>query len=240
MSGSFMSAQGTHDPSHQEWMSVNEASQMIGVSPATLRRWSDAGKIKAFTTPGGHRRFSRSAVLGILPADRAGRPNLEQLGETPERMTRIYRRELQHATQWAPWMDSIDEQDRTPLRDHGQRIMGALLVYFDAVRPSERAAALATAVDSAGTCGWIAGRIGLPLEATVEAFLQFRMPFIHELGGVARRRGFDTIETTVLMETATEAIDGLLKAAIRGHERAIRLEPDHPLPDSAMPAGSDR
>lgn len=231
MSDSNVTAPGARDPSRRAWMTIHEASAMIGVSPATLRRWSDSGKIKAFTTPGGHRRFSRVAVDGMLPAERRGRPKLEMMGETPERMTRIYRRELHHAARWAPWIDALGEDDRTPLRDHGQRMAGALLNYFDATRSSTRSTALATAVDSAGTCGWIAGRIGLPMEATVEAFLQFRMPFIRELGGIARRRGLDTAETSLLLETATEAVDGLLMAAIRGHERAIRLEPDHQMPE---------
>ncbi len=158
-----MTTNGMRGPSRREWMSIHEASAMIGVSPATLRRWSDAGDIKAFTTPGGHRRFSRAAVAGMLPADRRGRPNLGQLGETPERMTRIYRRELHRATQWAPWIEAIDDADRQPLRDHGQRIAAALLAFFDATDPEERGAALATAEDSAAVCGRIAGRIGLPV-----------------------------------------------------------------------------
>ncbi len=219
-----MTTNGMRGPSRREWMSIHEASTMIGVSPATLRRWSDAGDIKAFTTPGGHRRFSRAAVAGMLPADRRGRPNLGQLGETPERMTRIYRRELHRATQWAPWIEAMDEADRQPLRDHGQRIAAALLTFFDATDPEARGAALASAEESAGVCGRIAGRIGLPCEATVGAFLHFRMPFVRELGGVARRRGLDTAETTRLLETATEALDRLLTAAIRGHEAAIRPE----------------
>jgi len=227
MSDSIVTAPTTLDPAHREWMTMHEASAMIGVSPATLRRWSDAGRIKAFTTPGGHRRFSRAVVVAMLPTDRPQRPKLEQMGETPERMTRIYRRELEHAPRWAPWIDAIDEADRSPLRDHGQRIANALLTYFDATRPSARASALATAADSAGTCGWIAGRMGLPIEATVEAFLKFRMPFVRELGDAARRRGLDTVETTILLMAATEAFDQLLTAAVRGHERAIRLEPDH-------------
>ena len=37
--------------SRREWLTIHEASDLIGVSPATLRRWSDAGEIRAFTTP---------------------------------------------------------------------------------------------------------------------------------------------------------------------------------------------
>lgn len=53
----------------EEWLSVRAACALIGVSPATLRRWSNAGVIATFTTPGGHRRFARSAVLDLLPRD---------------------------------------------------------------------------------------------------------------------------------------------------------------------------
>jgi glutamyl-tRNA reductase len=57
----------TNIPDHEEWLTVREACELIGVSPATLRRWSDDGHIAAFTTPGGHRRFTRSTILDLLP-----------------------------------------------------------------------------------------------------------------------------------------------------------------------------
>jgi excisionase family DNA binding protein len=63
------------DGSAGDWLSVHEASALVGVSPATLRRWSDAGEIVAFTTPGGHRRFARSAILAMLPNGHRTRPS---------------------------------------------------------------------------------------------------------------------------------------------------------------------
>lgn len=198
---------------------------LIGVSPATLRRWSDAGDIKAFTTPGGHRRFSRAAVIGLLPADRRGRPNLGRLGETPERLARVYRRDVQGSARWVPWIGQLGDQDREPLREHGRRIATALLGFFDAPTAAAREASLATAEASAAECGRIAGGRGAGMRETVETFLRFRMPFVHELAGVARRRGLDTSATTELLETATEAFDRLLMAALRGHEAATGTEP---------------
>jgi len=58
----------------EEWLTLHEACSLVGVSPATLRRWSDNGDISTFTTPGGHRRFARSAILGLLPAPREASP----------------------------------------------------------------------------------------------------------------------------------------------------------------------
>ena len=55
-------------PPSREWLSVHEASELLGVVPATLRRWSTAGRVSSFTTPGGHRRFSRTEILRLLPS----------------------------------------------------------------------------------------------------------------------------------------------------------------------------
>jgi len=63
-----------------DWLALSEASRLLGVSAATLRRWSDAGRLRVFTTPGGHRRFSRSALERLLPADRTRRPTLGSAG----------------------------------------------------------------------------------------------------------------------------------------------------------------
>ena len=43
------------------------------------------------------------------------------------------------------------------------------------------------------------------------------MLFLDELSEMARRRGLDTVQTTELLVTATQAIDQLLVALIRGH-----------------------
>jgi excisionase family DNA binding protein len=40
----------------------SEAARYLGVSLATIRRWTDAGHISCYRTPGGQRRFSRSQL----------------------------------------------------------------------------------------------------------------------------------------------------------------------------------
>jgi excisionase family DNA binding protein len=44
------------------WLTVGEAAKFIGVSEPTLRKWTDAGRIAAFRTPGGHRRYLRAEL----------------------------------------------------------------------------------------------------------------------------------------------------------------------------------
>ena len=44
-------------------LSIKEASEFLGVSIDTLRRWERAGKITAFRTEGGHRRYEKKDLI---------------------------------------------------------------------------------------------------------------------------------------------------------------------------------
>ena len=40
----------------------SQAARYLGVSLATVRRWTDAGHVSCYRTPGGQRRFSREQL----------------------------------------------------------------------------------------------------------------------------------------------------------------------------------
>ena len=43
-----------------DWLTLGQAARFLGVAQSTIRKWSDEGKVRAFYTPGGHRRFRRA------------------------------------------------------------------------------------------------------------------------------------------------------------------------------------
>lgn len=47
-------------------ITIKEASELIGVSPKTLRRWEKEGKIKPVRTLGNHRRYDKNEILKLL------------------------------------------------------------------------------------------------------------------------------------------------------------------------------
>jgi excisionase family DNA binding protein len=47
-------------------LSVSQTARHLGVSISTVRRWSDAGHLHGFRTPGGQRRFSREQLDDFL------------------------------------------------------------------------------------------------------------------------------------------------------------------------------
>ncbi len=217
-------------------MGLSEASRVLGVSPATLRRWSDAGRLRVFTTPGGHRRFSRSALERLLPADRSRRPSIAGGGLSPSRIARTYRRASRDAAPELPWVLMLSDEQRLLFRERGHVLAASLLQYLDAPQPEAAAHHLEEASGSAAEYGMVAANLGLSLSQTVEGFLRFRAPFHHELAVAARRRGFDTAETTDLLETAERAMDRLLVATMTGHGTA----PDKAGRRRAVAASTDK
>ena len=51
------------------WLRVGDVANRLGVSPNTVRRWTDVGRIAAHRSPGGHRRYLADDVLALLPQD---------------------------------------------------------------------------------------------------------------------------------------------------------------------------
>jgi hypothetical protein len=138
---------------------------------------------------------------------------------SPSRIARSYRRASRDASPELPWVLTLSDEQRLLFRERGHVLAASLLQYLDATQPEAAAHHLNEASSSASEYGTVAATLGLSLSQTVEGFLRFRAPFHHELAVAARRRGFDTAETTDLLETAERAMDRLLIATMTGHGR---------------------
>jgi hypothetical protein len=55
-------------------------------------------------------------------------------------------------------------------------------------------------------------------------FLRFRMPFVREVAGAARRQGLDGSGITDLLEAVTAAVDRLLDATLEGFEGGAHFD----------------
>lgn len=223
------------------WVGLGEASRLLGISPGTLRRWADEGRVPVFTTPGGHRRFPRQALRALLPSARPRRPTLARLGATPERIARAYRPRRPTAAaepQPDPILARLSEDERARFRERGRRLVGLLIEHLDAPDRASRDLALQEARQVAAEHGRVLAGLGLSLTDAVAAFLRFRAPFLAELATLARRRSLDTREATVLLTDADRATDALLVAMMTGHTLATgqRLVEEGRRPRSGPPS----
>jgi len=61
-----------------DWLTLGQAAKYLGVAQSTIRKWSDQGRVPAFYTPGGHRRYRRGDLDAFL--ERSGPQSAAQSG----------------------------------------------------------------------------------------------------------------------------------------------------------------
>lgn len=207
------------------WLSLGPASRLLGIDPDTLRRWADDGRVEAWITPGGHRRFDRRQLEG-LAADRSrrtARRPLATLGASPERLTRVYRRH--YAASPADGSSATAgpgpaDPERDAHRESGRRLIAAVVAYLDADEADGRARQRAERearriVDEQAQR--LAGA-GTSLTEAVSRFVAARGPFLAELAGLGRRRSLDPVRLASLYGDASALLDRLLLRFIDAHQ----------------------
>lgn len=201
------------DDEGQTWISLQLASERLGMATATLRRWGDAGKIPMKRTLGGHRRFLATAIehlqeamasqVAVIPAP-AAKPRL--WGIDPRELAR---------QNWHARLANHAAPDR--LRGLGQRLLGLLIQYIN--RQSEDQRFLDEARSVGQSYGREAQQAGISMHDTVEAFLFFRSSFSQlalPIPGIAQPT--DLAEAANLHARIQRFMDTTLLGTISGYE----------------------
>ena len=110
-----------------DWLSLRDACRLLDVSDTTLRQWADAGHLRVYRTPGGHRRFLREDVESMTTA---APPAVEQprddQGEGPA-LRRIRRRLSQDSVHQQPWFQGVEPGGHDRMRLFGRRLLSLLM-----------------------------------------------------------------------------------------------------------------
>jgi excisionase family DNA binding protein len=198
------------------WLSVHEASAMLGVSLSTLRRWADAGKIPIHRTLGGHRRFSRHelqalvmghSVLSTLPASTQAHSNSD--------------RQTMDQQEWHRKVSERPVAER--MRGLGQRLLGLLIQHVHSRTQESRFLTEAGTVGT--TYGTEAFDASISLQDMVRAFLYFRRTcsqLTSPADGIAYP--VDLAEAAKLQEQIDAFMDAVLLGALAGYESQRLLQ----------------
>jgi len=154
------------------WITLGQACKLLGVNESTLRRWADAGHVRSFRTPGGHRRFSEEDLQHLVSGQTSsgrGEP-YTSIGNLA--LTRIRRRLQRGRSQAAHWYSELNEADRDEMRPLGRRLTNLVSEYL--TRGARRANVLEEARGIAHEYGALLVRDGMGLRDAVEAFTFFR------------------------------------------------------------------
>jgi excisionase family DNA binding protein len=200
-------------------LSLGPASRLLGVDPDTLRRWADDGRVEAFVTPGGHRRFDRREIERVAATRRpeAGHRPLASLGATPDRLLAAYRRSYGASSEPSA-RDAVPAEDHAAFRSDGRGLVASLVAYLDAPDDAARDEAEAAANALADDLARRLATAGLSLTESAGLFVAARRPFLAELGAIARRRAIDPARTSAMFEAASALLDRLLLRFIGVHQ----------------------
>ena len=192
-----------------DWLSLGPASRVLGVDPDTLRRWADAGRVRSFATPGGHRRFSRSDLHRLKEVRRSAKRPLATLGATPERLARAYARSYR-ASSTASAARVVDGPERDAFRAEGRRLIEALVAFLDASTAVGKATAEAAAMTVVAVTARRLAESQADIAAAIAAFVAARRPFLDELESIGRRRSLEAPAVMRLYAEAAALLDRLL------------------------------
>ena len=214
-----------------QWLPLKEACRLLQVSEVTLRQWADAGHLRIYRTPGGHRRFSHDDVLSMtrqpLPT-----PPPESPDKLEDTALRRIRRRLNHEeVARQSWYQSVEEEGRDRMRLFGRRLLSLLLQEPTQRRVSgRRQEVLAEALMLGHEYGAEMSERGVPIKDTVEAFIFFRTLVLDS----SNSRSFSQI-----LESADRVLIGVVESYEKRLEKRLEGRPEKRL-ERQMESSPDR
>ena len=206
---------------HKDWLSLTEASELLGVHPTTLRRWTDAGSVPCFRTPGGHRRF-RVADLAAWMQGAQARPLLPQpealvqsaVGHTRQEMAKMQ-------VSGESWYLAFEhEEDRQRMRDTGRRLFGLAVQYMGRTRDHEPILQEGERIGE--FFGQQCARHGISLVDTVRALFFFRDSLLRATRPSQTFPGQHDAEDERIQRQIRRFLDEVMYACLESYEAGWR------------------
>jgi len=120
-----------------EWVSLRQAADMLGVHPATVRNWADAGAIPTRRTAGGHRRFRKSDLTQYAEKHGELQPNeVQVILQNALGQARMQVGGGTLSTQ--AWYATMSDDAREQMRVKGRAVLEGLRTYLAHGAPDER------------------------------------------------------------------------------------------------------
>ena len=163
--------------SQQSLVGISEASHILGVSGAALRQWTDEGKLRAFITPGGHRRYSRAELRKFMGSHQRvlGVKDLAAVLEDTTRLHRDIARAYIATT--ARYNNKLSRESRAHLGKLSRCLLKLIIRYI--TEPANRQEIIGLAHDTGNDLGAALARLEFTLTDSVEAFILHRNPIMN-------------------------------------------------------------
>ena len=155
-----------------EWLSLREAADMLGIHPATVRLWADRNELPSRRTNGGHRRFRRADIEARLRQEAERKPNPAAQLLVQSVLGRVRFAFTDGTLNTLPWHQHFNEAARDAYRSLGRRVLELLLraITDSTIREELQREAIQLGTEY----GSITYNAHVPVADAVRAFLYFR------------------------------------------------------------------
>jgi excisionase family DNA binding protein len=203
-----------------EWLSLSDAANLIGVHPGTLRLWSDKGILPVHKTQGGHRRYKRAELLFWAETNSGSREEaIEPEGMMQEIVKNVRMQISEGRLQEESWYQKLDEEARTQYRLSARSLFQGLMTYVATNGQEAATEAYAIGYEYASR----ARRYNLSYVDAAKAFLFFRDSLVESVIKVYSEANISTKKATEMyarMHTFTDEILITLLETFRKLENA--------------------
>lgn len=193
------------DVPRQTWLTLGAASELLGVSESTIRRWADAGEVRSYRTNGGHRRILEEDLRQIVASATATSASRDTDRISDLATARIKRRLTRgRQTHSMAAFEGLSENARDRLRLLGRQQVDLFARYIASDSKRERF------TEDARTIGHEYGRMlvaeHVGLTAAIATYNSLRRSLEETASQIATEAGLPT-------EEAVEAIENILELA---------------------------
>ena len=201
---------------HKDWLTLGQASEVLGIHYTTLRTWADSGAIAVFRTPGGHRRFSAEDLRRFLE-QRVEQTEIMDSGALVDAAVGRVRDQMrQSPDQTHGWIASADEATRDLQRARGRQLFASAIAYV--MKPAQRKQILLDGHQLGYAYGREAAASKINLAEAGRAVQFFRNQLVlalqHDQGG----EGLDADDVQI-QQHVNRFLDEVLYAVLEGYEQ---------------------
>lgn len=200
------------------WLSIQDASRLLGVHVGTVRAWADSGILPSYRTPGGHRRFSISDIESFIHrlkhTGNSSRPQSENiLGQVRHEM-------LIHPLVHESWFRHLSyepsDQDRARQRDFGKRLLDCVITFTQEAERRDEMRECGTAL--ARSYGKILKANGLSAGNAARATIHFRQLILKSVLEAKLGSRVGDVEDARLFQDVSAFIDSIFLAMLEEYE----------------------
>lgn len=203
-------------PPQPALLTISGASKLLGVSEPTLRQWTDSGELKAFITPGGHRRYTEADLWGLIRS-KQGRENLGRIVAVMKEVAPKEHELVKKRLLTVGWYSGLSKASRQELRVRGARLMDLIIRFV--THPSLHRQAEAEAEQIGTEYGAHLMSLGLRMSEAIEAFVMHRAPLLDAASRLIKGKAAlskDVRDSLLQISTLT---DRVLLSLIEAYEK---------------------